>query len=234
MSGFGYSPEIIERYPEVVGGVVVLRDVDNKPSPPEFLATYESEQQTIKERLGDKSLSELESISAWRRAFREFGVEPTQYRCAAESLLRRLTKKGDIPSINLLVDVGNLISIRYGLPIAVMDTRHVEGDILVKFADGSERYTELGDTEIKHPEVGEVIFADDTGLVLARRWCWRQSEHSAAREDSQNVVVTIEAQHPGSYSTVQKAQAEFLELVNQFTDAACVAGIVDKQRPHMP
>ena len=29
---------------------------------------------------------------------------------------------GDIPSINTLVDIGNLVSIRYVLPIAIVDT----------------------------------------------------------------------------------------------------------------
>ena len=46
-------------------------------------------------------------------AIRGFGVDPTQYRSAAEALLRRLSKSGEIPSINALVDLGNLVSIRY-------------------------------------------------------------------------------------------------------------------------
>jgi len=234
MSGFCYAPEIIERYPDVTGGVIVLRDVQNQPSPAVFSAIYEAEQKAIKQSIGSSSLAEIESISAWRKAFREFGVEPTQYRCSAESLLRRLTKKGDIPGINLLVDIGNLISIRHALPIAVMDTRAVEGQITVKFADGSERYTELNDTEVKHPEPGEVVFVDDTGLVLARRWCWRQSEHSATREDAKTVLVTIEAQHYRSKHLVQEAQADFIELVTEYMPCSIVAGIVDRNRTHMP
>jgi DNA/RNA-binding domain of Phe-tRNA-synthetase-like protein len=234
MSGFRYAPQIIARYPDVVGGVIVLREVQNKPSPTEFTAIYQAEQKAVKARIGEKSLAEIESISAWRKAFREFGVEPTQYRCSAESLLRRLSKKGDIPGINLLVDIGYLVSIRHALPIAVMDTRAVEGVVTVKFADGSERYTELGDSQVKHPEVGEVVFTDDTGLVLARRWCWRQSEHSATREDSSKVLITIEAQHPQSKELVRAAQADFLELVNDFMPTSAVAGFVDKKRTHMP
>jgi DNA/RNA-binding domain of Phe-tRNA-synthetase-like protein len=45
--------------------------------------------------------------------FTRFGAKPTQYRCAAEALLRRLAKHGDISPINTLVDIGNLVSIRY-------------------------------------------------------------------------------------------------------------------------
>ncbi len=80
------------------------------------------EQQGTLRRIGDTPLSQIPSLVAWRAVFRSFGVDPTQYRSAAEALLRRLTKKGDIPSINLLVDLGNLVSIRYALPVAVFDT----------------------------------------------------------------------------------------------------------------
>ena len=74
-------------------------------------------------RIGETPLSELPTLAAWRRAFRAFGVDPTAYRSAAEALLRRLTKQGSIPSINALVDIGNLVAIRYGLPVAMFDQR---------------------------------------------------------------------------------------------------------------
>ena len=151
----------------------------------------------MKARIGDTPLSELPSLSAWRRAISAFGVSPTKYRSAAEALLRRLTKKGDIPSINTLVDIANLVSIRYGLPVAIFDTRQISGAITVHYADGGERYMELGSGEIMHPEVGEVIFSDETRMVVARRWCWRQSATSAANEGTSDAVVTVEAHHDG-------------------------------------
>src|SRR2546429_5507733 len=124
----------------------------NGPTPEGLLAAFQAEQQATLQRLGNTPLSQIPSLSAWRSAFRVFGVDPTQYRTAAEALLRRLTKKGDIPSINLLVDLGNLVSIRYALPVAVVDTRAIQGGILVHFADGSERWTNLGENEESHPE----------------------------------------------------------------------------------
>ena len=41
--------------------------------------------------------SELPEIQAWRRAFTQMGLKPTQYRCASESLLRRFRKEGACP-----------------------------------------------------------------------------------------------------------------------------------------
>src|SRR6202011_6022905 len=125
-----------------------------------LLHTFQAEQQIVKQRIGNTPLSQIEALAAWRSTFRAFDVDPTQYRSAAEALLRRLTKKGDIPSINTLVDIGNLVSIRYALPVAVFDTRSIQGTLTVHFAAGSERYTTLGESEVAHPETGEVVFSD--------------------------------------------------------------------------
>src|SRR6266487_3951966 len=171
MAAFRYHSEILARFPTVVGGIILARDMTNSTTPEPLLTAFQGEQQATLQRIGKTPLSQLPSLAAWRTAFRGFGVEPTQYRCAAEALLRRLTKKGDIPSINLLVDLGNLVSIRYALPVAVFDTRTLQGAVTVHFADGSERYSELGASDDDHPEPGEVVFSDETRLVIARRWC---------------------------------------------------------------
>src|SRR5688500_18850975 len=111
MSAFRYHPDILAHYPAVVGGVILAQGMTNGPTPESLLTAYQAEQQATLRRVGDTPLSQIESLAAWRRAFGSFGVAPTQYRSAAEALLRRLTKQGDIPSINLLVDLGNLVSI---------------------------------------------------------------------------------------------------------------------------
>src|SRR5713226_4764705 len=225
---FQYDPEIIRRYPSIVGGVIYARDMSNSPTPRELQAAFQAEQEATIRRIGDTPLSQVASLAAWRGAFREFGVEPTQYRSAAESLLRRLTKKGDIPSINTLVDLCNLVSIRYALPAAVFDTRAINGTLTVHFADGSERYTTLGQSEIDHPEVGEVVFSDATGLVMARRWCWRQSEQSAAQLDTTNAIITIEAHHTNARKDVEAALQDLLTLLKMYAGGTYTASVLNK------
>jgi DNA/RNA-binding domain of Phe-tRNA-synthetase-like protein len=213
---FQYEPAIVARYPEVTGGVLLVRGLENGTTSEELATAYQAEQQATLQRLGNKPLSQVESISAWRSAFSAFGVEPTKYRCAAEALLRRLTKKGDIPSINRLVDLGNLVSIRYALPVAVLDLRQIQGTVTVHFATGAERFTPLGVAEAEHPEPGEVIFSDEARVVQARRWCWRQSEQSAAQLDTTDVLITVEAQHKGGQATIDAALKDLQELLGRY------------------
>lgn len=231
MAAFQYHPEIIAQFPTIVGGVILARGLRNGPTSPSLQAIYLAEQTAVKARIGATPLSEIESLSAWRRVFSAFGVAPTQYRSAAEALLRRLTKQGDIPSINSLVDLGNLVSIRYGLPVAVFDRRGADGPITVRHAVGDERFFPLGQPEPEHPEPGEIIFADPTGQVQARRWCWRQSEPSAARADTTEAIITVEAHHPAARATIEAALADLQGLLQAQTGGELEAALLDRATP---
>lgn len=211
---FQYDDALVQRFPNTVGGLILGEGVENYPTPASLQDQFVAAQRTVLEELAATSLADLPSLAAWRSTFSAFGAAPTKYRSAPEALLRRLTKKGSIPSINMLVDMGNLISIKYALPVAVFDLSSLTGGLTVRFAEGDEHYTELGSNESKHPEAGEVIFVDDARLVFARRWCWKQSLQSAAKMTTTRMLATIEAQHQDGQTLVQEAQAELLTLLN--------------------
>jgi len=213
MTTFRYDPAILERYPGVVGGVIHATGVTNGRTPPRLAEAFIATQATVRARIGDQPLSEIPSLAAWRRVFRGFGVDPTQYRSAAEALLRRLTKQGELPSIGTLVDLANLVSIGHALPVAVFDLRSVSGGTTVRFATGDERWSDLGASTTERPVAGEVIFADDAGVVMARRWCWRQSVGSAARDETTDVLVTVEGHHDAAINDVTRALDDLERLL---------------------
>jgi DNA/RNA-binding domain of Phe-tRNA-synthetase-like protein len=217
---FRYDSEIVDRFPAIVGGLLHVEGIRNGPSSPALTEAFAAEQRAVLERLGDAPLSEVPSLAAWRRAFRSFGVDPTAYRSAAEALLRRLTKQGSIPSINTLVDIGNLVSIRYGLPVAMFDLASITRGLTVRFAAGDESFTDLGSGATERPEPGEVIFIDDAGHVAARRWCWRQSAESASSESTTNVLVTVEGHHDDARRDVEAAQTDLDGLLRSFAGAS--------------
>ena len=210
---FGYAPDISERFPAVVGGVIRASGVHNGPTPTRLAVAFHEEAVAVRTRIGETPLSELPTLAAWRRVFRGFGVDPTQYRSAAEALLRRLLKQGELPSIGTLVDLANLVSIRYALPVAIFDQRGVSGGTIVRFARGEERWADLGSSQIEHPEPGEVIFVDEADVVSARGWCWRQSAGSAARADTTDILVTVEGHHGTADRDVTRALADLEALL---------------------
>lgn len=222
MSLFAYDPDLLERFPSIHGGVIHATAVRNGATGTDLLDAYLAEQRAVIDAIGDTPLSEIPSLAAWRRAFSAFGVKPTQYRNAAEALLRRLTKAGDIPSINALVDLGNLVAIRHRMPVAVFDQRDVVGGTTVRVADGTEHFDDLGGSETSSPEPGEVVFVDANGLVSARRWCWRQGRQSAAGPDTVEVLITVEGHHEGAAADVDAALGDLVALLGVHQPAAIV------------
>jgi DNA/RNA-binding domain of Phe-tRNA-synthetase-like protein len=131
------------------------------------------------------------------------GLKPTQYRCASESLLRRLRKEGTLPRIHPLIDLCNGLSMAFAIPVAVLDVARIEGDLQVRHAGGEERYLSFGG-EIEHPEPGEVSFVDAAGNAHARRWTHRQSGLSAVRDATSRVLIVAEAMHAGGADDVRR------------------------------
>ena len=229
---FSYHHEVLARFPTIRAGVVHAVGLVNSSSPDPLRKAFQEQQAASLARLRGTPMSEVPSIVAWRRTFSAFGVQPTRYRNAAEALIRRLTKAGDIPSINCLVDIANLVSIRYGLPIAAMDQERVAGATTVRFANGDERFNDLGSSGTTSPEVGEVIFVDRSGSVSARRWCWRQSAQSATGPDTVEALFTVEGQHEGAGKDVAAATRDLVALLEIHQPQARVgSALLSPSRP---
>jgi DNA/RNA-binding domain of Phe-tRNA-synthetase-like protein len=219
---FRYADDVLERYPTIRAGVVHVAGLANGPSSAALLDQYRAEQRLARERLDAIPIAEVPSIAAWRRAFTRFGAKPTQYRCAAEALLRRLHKHGDIPAINTLVDIGNLVSIRYSLPVAVFDLASIEGRITVRFAHGDERFKNLGSDKAATPDPGEVVFVDEQDVVCARRWCWRQSAESASDTTTKEALLVTEGHHDSAARDIEAALPDLTSLLATHQPVAAV------------
>jgi DNA/RNA-binding domain of Phe-tRNA-synthetase-like protein len=108
----------------------------------------------------------------------------------------------------------------------VFDQKKVTGPTEVRFAVGDEHFTDLGGETPTHPEPGEVVFVVDAGLVSARRWCWRQSDQSAARGGTVDALITVEGQHPDADQDVTRATEDLLHLLSTYQPQAEVTSAI--------
>jgi DNA/RNA-binding domain of Phe-tRNA-synthetase-like protein len=134
------------------------------------------------------------------------GFKPTQYRCAAEALLRRFRKEGALPRIHPVIDLCNAISLAYAIPVGVFDVSKISEGLEVRHARGDETYLTFSG-EVENPAPGEVIFADAAGQAHARRWTNRQSGRSAVGDTTAEVLIVAEAVHDSAPADVAKLTA---------------------------
>ena len=195
---FAHSVDIWREFPQLVAGTLLAggidADADAEPLLPPWYAR-------ARERLGEGSESDLAEIAAWRRAYAQMGLKPTQYRSAAEALLRRFRREGDLPRLHPLVDLGNAVSLAFAVPVAVFDLAGVAAPLEVRHARGDEEHLAFS-AEVERPEPGEVVFADASNHAHARRWTFRQSRRSTVTATTRRVLIVAEALHASASADI--------------------------------
>ncbi|MCB9078031.1 MAG: hypothetical protein H6631_10600 [Anaerolineaceae bacterium] len=188
---FIHTPIIWQEFPQLVPGMLLVEDIHPQA---EIGHLIQPLYQQARARLSQTSEGQMPEVSAWRRVYSQMGLKPTQYRSAAEALLRRFRKEDQLPSLHPLVDFCNAVSVAFALPIAVIDVAHVATFIEVRPAVGSEKYLAFSG-EIETPPAGEIIFADAIDEVHARRWTFRQSRRSTISPETRQALIVSEAMH---------------------------------------
>lgn len=224
---FAHSSDIWRRHPKLVPGVLSAGGITSEATVDRPVAGFVA---IAESRLAAESVGQLPEIQAWRQAFSTMGLKPTQYRCAAESLLRRFNKDKELPRIHPLVDLCNAISLAFATPVAVFDSSRISGDLEVRHASGDEEYLTFAG-EVEHPAPGEVIFADSAGRAHARRWTNRQSGWSSVGESTSDVLIVAEAMHDSAYSDVQSLMTAIADGLERTWSTTATAVILSQSSP---
>ena len=197
---FSHSPAIWQQFPQLVPGVLLVDTIDPRAEVAARLGRFYEQAHA---RLSGAAESDLPEVAAWRRAYTQMGMKPTQYRSAAEALLRRFRKEGTLPQLHPLVDLCNAISLAFALPVALFDLDQIAEFLVVRHAAGDEQYLSFSG-EIEVPPAGEVIFADAAGQAHARRWTFRQSRRSTVGAATRRALIVSEGLHPNADTDVRR------------------------------
>jgi DNA/RNA-binding domain of Phe-tRNA-synthetase-like protein len=71
------------------------------------------------------------------------------------------------------------------------DLDTIKGNIYLKFAEGWEPFTPMGESETVIVPKGELVYRDDQE-VLTRNWVWRQCEKDKATDKTKNIFIPID------------------------------------------
>jgi DNA/RNA-binding domain of Phe-tRNA-synthetase-like protein len=116
----------------------------------------------IKDKFSDNAPSTDPVVSAVRRMYRRIGWEPTQYRPSSEAMIRRFLKDKGLYRINNAVDLGNVVSTRFHLPMGLYDTDKISGTISVDVGQDGEEYRGIS-KDVIHAE-GKLVLRDEESI----------------------------------------------------------------------
>jgi DNA/RNA-binding domain of Phe-tRNA-synthetase-like protein len=215
------SDEVRALAPGFTHLAIEAHGLTNGPSTPDSSALLDDAARRLAARLDGRAPHEDPHMAAWREIYTAFGSKPSRTRNSAEALARRALTDAGLPRINLLVDLYNAISVAHLIPVGGEDIDHIEGGMRLVRAAGDEDFVTVagGEEVVEHPDAGEVVWRDGTG-VTCRRWNWRQGPRTRLTERTVSGIFLLESLPPMPVAEVEQAGAELVELLEKFSPGA--------------
>lgn len=144
------------------------------------------------------------------------GVKRRKNIPASENLIKLLVKHGDMFYINRAVDIYTIISLESKLALGAHNMDKTEGNVTLRFTDGTEKYVPLGQSEPVAVAPHEYCYCDDSNEVLCRLEI-RQVNKTAVDESAVNVFYIIQ----GNEATPDELLTETAQKVIDTTVKYC-------------
>ncbi|MER3457158.1 MAG: hypothetical protein C4304_09860 [candidate division GAL15 bacterium] len=198
-------------------GVVQAEGLVVCSAAPEVWEQLEALAGRLRELYGGRSPSEIEALQPARELYRSTGEDPTKTRPASEALLRRILRGQPLPRVNSLVDLCNLCSLEFLLPIGLYDLDRVRGTVQVRLGRPGEAYESLGKGILRAE--GRLVVCDEEGPVGSPT---HDSARTAIRLETRRALVLVFG--PGSYAGAR--MAEHVEVLSgRLRSVACAASV---------
>ncbi len=227
MSRFVIKEDFWAVFPEAKIGIIICENIDNSGIDKDYYETRLCDAQIVAMKyLTESEFSSNPVIRVWREAFQMFKTKKGA-RSSIEALLKRVQNGNPVSSINPLVDLYNIISLKYALPCGGEDIDAFVGDLYLTKADGSEHFVALGSDEETPPYPGEIVYKDQAGAVC-RCWNWREAKRTMLTEGTKNAFLCIEVVDGTRSADLSSALHELAASVEENLGGACCVAILDR------
>lgn len=143
------------------------------------------------------------------------GVKRRKNIPASENLIKLLLKNRGMAFINKAVDIYNLISLDSKLTLGAHNMEYVDGNMTLRFTDGTEKYVPLGQDEPVPVNPHEYCYCDDANEVLCRMEI-RQVNKTKVDETATNVCYIIEGNEATPDELVRKTAQEVIDTTVKY------------------
>jgi len=131
------------------------------PSDPALEAEMERTLSARVEEMGDRPPAQIPELGPAREMYRAFRIDPTRSRPSSEALLRRALQGKPLPRILNAVDLCNLLSLQFLLPLGLYDAEKISGAVTLRRGRPGESYPGIRKDEV-HLD-GRPVLSDARG-----------------------------------------------------------------------
>lgn len=224
---FRIEKKILNAGSGVYNGVVTAFGLNNREFNEKVSLLFKGEINRAVSELTNTDIKSMECLAPYRDALKSFGINPSKYPCSIESILTRISKNGEFPSISSVVDLGNYISLKYRIPVGVHDIDTLSDDLYVRCASLEDCQNKDNHINGDRLVEGEPVYISGNS-VRTRRWLWRQMAAGRVTETSQNFIFPIDG-FTCNKEIIEAACNELAESINTVFGIVAEIGFINSE-----
>ncbi|MBR1712157.1 MAG: hypothetical protein IJ722_01970 [Alloprevotella sp.] len=195
-------------------GAYLEAEVRNCPTPSALWEEIRKAAEDLRDKYDTETIKARPGISATRNAYKAAGKDPSRYRPSCEQLARRILQGKELYSIDLLVDLGNLISLVSGYSVGVIDRDKVEGDTIeLGIGCEGEPYEGIGRGPLNIASMP--VYRDDRGAFATPT---SDSVRTMCSATTRHVLIIING-YDGDTAAVEAAANRASRLLREYGES---------------
>jgi len=226
---FRVDEKIFEKAPELTIGLVVAEGLDNTLVSEKAAELLQGIVKKENEALAGANPKSLPELKPYQDTLKAMGINANKYPASIEALLTRVSKKGELPLLSTVVNLGNYISVKYKMPVGAHDIDSLDGDREVRLANAEDVANEANHLDGDALTEGEPVYISGHG-VRTRRYIWRQTDIGRLDETAKNVVFPIDGSAANA-AKIDEAAEELSGLLQDTFGCETRIVIIDKDHP---
>jgi len=193
----------------------VMEGIDNTRVSEEWNACRNQKIQELYEQYKDMDVHADPILEGFNILHDKTGVKRRKNIPASENLIKLLVKHQGMSYINLAVDIYNLISLESRLALGAHNMDKVDGNVTLRFTDGTERFVPIGQSEPLPVKPHEYCYCDDANEVLCRLEI-RQVEKTKVDEAAKNVFYIVQGNEAASESLLKETAQKIIDTTAKY------------------
>ena len=193
----------------------VMEGIDNTRVSEEWNAYRNQKIHELYEQYKDMDVHADPILEGFNILHDKTGVKRRKNIPASENLIRLLVKHQGMSYINLAVDIYNLISLESRLALGAHNMDKADGNVTLRFTDGTERFVPIGLNEPIPVRPHEYSYCDDANEVLCRLEI-RQVEKTKVDEAAKNVFYIVQGNEAVDDSLLKETAQKIIDTTAKY------------------
>ena len=193
----------------------VVEGIDNHGVSAEWQAYRATKLGELYERYAGTDPHEDPVLEGFNILHDRVGVKRRKNIPASENLIRLLLKNHVRFYINQAVDIYNLISLDSKLALGAHNIDAADGNVTLRFTDGTEKYVPLGQNEPVPVNPHEYCYCDDANEVLCRLEI-RQVNKTKVDENARNIFYIVQGNDATEDALLAETAREIIDTTVKY------------------